>query len=905
MKKIITCLAALAVSLGMMKAADSFLYNHYSQNFSTVTAGDWGTVDSLGSVNSNYTYGFNVNGTNQNLELKVGSTSVARNTGRNVYKNWFSTPITSPDSLIVTFIYQNNGTLTSTGDYLYFCDANRKPIFGIGGDRSNAGAGNQYVPRLPLKFVSLKDSTKNFIIPAASSPALSTTTGAFQVTVIVNFISKTYSVTALKGTYTPLATPNFVAGTAAAFVRNGLPFLDLSASNISWLMHTMGTSASSGSLTTSMIFGYLDDINITQVKQYVGDANVSINSVDADGNVVKTHTVSAPIGQRYNAIASDLTSFDANGNYYVYDATNTSSLETTCTADGLASINIKFSKSVSHNGPLTWAAKTASANWNESEANFVTSLNESTPYQMGRSVIFNGADTTQTVQIASTMNLNDQDWTINGKKLIFKGAGAIATSGNLNLNLAATDSIQILNANALTGNVKLNGGYTQFIGGTFGSAKVLVQNDAEVYAIGATTLDRATDIAANKTLTVSMKGDQNGQGIAGSLTGEGNLKINLNNQRGAFACDMSQWGGKLVTIAPAKGLTSTQFVLISDASRDGMANRELYLDSLIQVAGNYTTDQIFPIGALSGTKKASLGAIAYLTNGSKKTAYVIGTLNKDTEFQGTIFDAQYKETSNHHISVEKVGTASLTLSGTALSYSGNTTVTSGKLILKGNLTSSADTVKIASGATLEVIGARALDANGTMQYTNGTIAGDIKVDGTLIVQTANLNTPNGLYMNANSTLIAKVESDSVPAAMTTWSYIDPVTTLKIAPVKSYNAGDVFRVFSAEAVGYVIGTFGTVVDADKWDVSKLYVDGTVKALAAGNGTSAVKTVETTKVGAYFTNGTLIVKGLQAGDTYKVFNTSGVQVDSRAQLQKGIYIVVVKTAKGNVTLKVANF
>ncbi len=904
MKKIITCLMALAVSVGMMKAADSFLYNHYSENFSAATAGDWGSVDSLGAVSTKCTNSFNVDGTNQNLVLKVGgSSSLGANTGKNVYKHWFQNPIISPDSITISFIYRNTGT-TSSAQYLYFCDTNRKPIFGIGCDRSkNSLKGTAWVPRLPLKFVSLKDSTKNFWIDATLAPELSTTDGGFKVTVTINFATKTYSFSALKGTYTALGNPNFVAGTAAPFVRNNMPFLDNSAGDLSWLMNTMGATSN---VSTGNVFGYLDDISITQIKPYVGDANVSVNSLDQEGNVVKTYSISAPIGQRYKAVASDLVSFDANGFYYLYDAANTSSLETTCTADGLAKINIKFTKAVSHNGPFTWAAQNDTANWNESEANFVTALNEPTAYQMGRSVIFNGADSTRLVQLTSIMDLKDQDWTINGKKLIFKGAGTVKTSGNFNLNLAASDSIQIQNANLLTGNAYIKGGTTTIANSSaFGSAMLNITSDASIVESGSIFLSNNATIADGATFSV-VTTNSNYQGYSGKLFGNGDLKFLVYGPRNLFGCNLNQWGGKKITMVAKAGLTSSQLIGInSDSTLIGLANRELALDSFVHVSGAATL-RTATIGALSGSKSAVLGALIDVANTSVSSYWKIGSLNTNTEFAGTINNSLYMYSSTaNRVFVEKVGTGSLTLSGTALAYTGNTNVTSGKLILKGNLNSQKDTVYVAADGTLEVIGARALDANNTMQYTNGTIAGDIYVNGTLAVQSANLNTPNGLYLNANSTFIAKVESDSVPAASTQYTYIDPVTTLKIAPVKSYNAGDVFRVFSAEAAPYIIGSFGTVADAEKWDVSKLYVDGTVKALAGGNGTSAVKAVEVAKVSAYFINGTLIVTGLQEGDTFKVVNTSGVLVDSTVKLPKGLYIVVVKTAKGNVKLKVANF
>ncbi len=908
MKKIITSLMALAVAIGMMKAADStFLYNHYSQNFSTVTGGDWGTVDSLGAVVTNYTNGFNVNGTNQNLELKIGSSSQGKNTGRNVYKNWFLEPITSPDSISISFIYKNAGTVSGTGNYLYFCDANRKPIFGIGGDRSkNAAGSNAWVPRLPLKFVSLKDSTKNFIIGSAQAPQISGTEGAFKVNVIINFAKKTYTITALKGTYTPTASPNFVAGTEAMFTRTAQPFLDSTAVNISWLMHTMGSSG--GTLSTTYIFAYLDDVAITQIKTYQGNANIAINAVDQEGNVVKTYAVSAPIGQRYSAIGSDLLSFDANGSYYVYDAANTTSLQTTCTADGLSKIDIKFIKSTSHVGPFVWAPAATPANWNETETNFVSVLNEPTAYQKGRSVIFNTNGSSQTVQIASVIDLIDQNWTVNGKKLIFSGIGAVKTSGDANLNLAPSDTIQILTANSLSGKVNITGGTTTMANGAFGSGKIFIEKDAAINMTGSSFIGNEIHIAEGATFSL-ITNNTNYQGLSSKLYGSGDIKLVAWGPRVLYGANMSSWTGKKVTIV-AKGANlagGANVALNSDSTLLTLSNTELVLDSLVKVsAGTGVLQRTATVGALSGAKTATLGALIDVANTAVSSYWRIGALNTNTEYAGTISNTMYIATSSaNKVYVEKIGTGTLTLSGKSLPYSGNTVVSEGKLIMKGNLTSTSDTVIIAPGAIMEVIGARERDTLGVMQYVRGTIAGDVKVNGTLVAQSAYFNTPTALTLNANSTLEAQVLNDSVPAASTLICQIDPTSTLKITPVNSYNAGDVFRVFSAEAVPFIIGSFGTITDAAKWDISQLYVAGTVKALEAGLG-MGVERVVTTKVRAYFLNGSLVVSGLAEGDTYRVVNTSGSLVNSHTRMANGIYIVVVRTAKGNtVSLKAINF
>ncbi|WP_243348798.1 autotransporter-associated beta strand repeat-containing protein [Parabacteroides sp. FAFU027] len=903
MKKMITFLMASAISVGMAMAQGTFLFNHYSQNFSTVAAGDWGTVDATGAAA--YPGGFNVNATNQNLELRGGNTSIAKNAGRTMYKQVVTTPITSPDSIAISFIYKNQGTVTSTGTYLYFCDSNKKPIFGVGGDRTSS----QWRPVMPLKFVTLGDSTKNFSIPTANVLVLSTTEGAFKIDVVLHFDTKTYTVNAVKGTYTPGATPDFVPGTAAAVVSSK-PFIDGTASDFSWLINTIGSSG--GTFSTSYIWGFLDDIAITQVKPYIGDANVNVNAVDADGNVVKTRQVSLPIGQSYTAAAEDFVSFDANGSYYVYDAANTTSLSTICAAGG-SSINLHFKKSPSYDGPLTWAAKSKTASWNETDANFVTSTNATTAYQNGRDVIFNGADTTQTVQIATVINMMDKNWTINNGRVVFTGVGSVKTTGNLNLNLASTDSIQIQNANLLSGNVYVKGGYTRLASGGFGSAKVFIQNNAIIALPGASNkLNNEVNIADGMTLSVAGT-NLNYQGIGGKVTGAGELKLIAYGPRNEFNADLSEWTGQKITMVAQSGMTSNQLMQVYGTGLTALATRELVIDSLVQVNGTSTSTTSGVIGALSGHKKAVLGALTNTISTVKSATYwKIGGLNNDTEFQGTINESQYQNASTlDSVHVEKVGTGTLTLSGN-LTYKGNTRVSAGTLIMKGKMTQSSDTLIIAEGAKAVIAGAKQLDELGVMQYVSGMSQGDAHVSGVLEVDVAAFNCPLQMLIQGTGKLVAKVTNATDAALKVNVLSAEPGATLEIAPKGSYNVGDKFAVFPSEdIVNYAttfVGNFS--IDESKWDISELFTDANADGVAGyvvakTAGTSAVKDIQATSIKAYFTEGMLQISGLQAGDTYKVFNTSGVQVSSSVKLPQGLYMVVVKTAKGNVKLKVANF
>ena len=95
----------------------------------------------------------------------------------------------------------------------------------------------------------------------------------------------------------------------------------------------------------------------------------------------------------------------------------------------------------------------------------------------------------------------------------------------------------------------------------------------------------------------------------------------------------------------------------------------------------------------------------------------IGNLNTSTAFAGTFNDG-----TNTKIAIDKVGTGTLTLSGS----SGNTAgvaVSSGTLLLTGAFTSTSNNMTLASGATLagtgSIAGSASIAAGGTLENGNG------------------------------------------------------------------------------------------------------------------------------------------------------------------------------------------
>lgn len=113
------------------------------------------------------------------------------------------------------------------------------------------------------------------------------------------------------------------------------------------------------------------------------------------------------------------------------------------------------------------------------------------------------------------------------------------------------------------------------------------------------------------------------------------------------------------------------------------------------------------LGALSGGSGSTLQASQQSVGTDLTDTYVVGDLNLDTTFSGSIVDGP-----NHALELSKVGSGSLTLSGNS-TYSGGTVISSGALVVDNATGTGSGPVVVEAGATLG---------------GSGTVAGDTTVD---------------------------------------------------------------------------------------------------------------------------------------------------------------------------------
>jgi autotransporter-associated beta strand protein len=291
--------------------------------------------------------------------------------------------------------------------------------------------------------------------------------------------------------------------------------------------------------------------------------------------------------------------------------------------------------------------------------------------------------------------------------------------------------------------------------------------------------------------------------LSGKLTGGGTLNVSVDYVRGLISGDWSAFTGQ-INVSPRSG---TGDFRINNAY--GYANAAIYLNSGVTLDNINASGQTTDIGELGGASGAFIGA----GNGaSTNPTWRIGAKNTTNTFAGYIGNSGVT-------SLIKVGTGTLTLSGTN-SYSGGTTVSSG-ILLVNNTNGSASgsgTVAVNSGGTLGGTGI----ISGAVTVQNGGALAPGNPLGTLTVS-------NNLTLAAGSTTFVQVQHSpltnnvvKISGTLTEGGTLN-VTNIGVANLTS---GDSFKLFNAGSysgsfAAYVLPPLGPNL---AWNTSTLKING---------------------------------------------------------------------------------
>jgi autotransporter-associated beta strand protein len=294
-----------------------------------------------------------------------------------------------------------------------------------------------------------------------------------------------------------------------------------------------------------------------------------------------------------------------------------------------------------------------------------------------------------------------------------------------------------------TGPITLNGGTLTLLG----------HSVSTLHVSGALPNDLIVPSGKTATLRAVMRGTYLNDiaGIRGNLTGSGTLNLIANFSSAAITGDWSAFSGKLNVTRPTTGANDPRFQLGTDA---GLPLATVNLDqiTLSHTAAPPPEGITIPIGSLTGTNNAST-IIAGAETGSAPVTWQIGSLNTSTTFAGN-----FTPYGNAPIGLSKVGTGTLTLTGT-----GN--VSAGITVENGTLSygdSSTDTltgtseITIDPNATLELNNGAKLSGGSCEIFTGGSLRGHGSLQAPL-VSSGILTPTNTLTLAGNANLTGEIE----------------------------------------------------------------------------------------------------------------------------------------------------
>lgn len=527
---------------------------------------------------------------------------------------------------------------------------------------------------------------------------------------------------------------NFVSSAAIDFARIGLVN---TRSNYSYLGVTGPTSVGNGG--TVNLNASIDNLYVYQMVKSLGQADVTVQYQDLEGNTIKTARVEPmqEVGVTYALLPSDVVSFADGGNYYAYDATSTGG-ETVSVVTGGSTIIVKFKKTAITAGDYVWKG-TFSEFWNEIDPNLSTDGTNQLGYQPGNNILFNDANAPiKEVTLNKSLNLGTGNITVdvpgyfikNAAGEILSGTGSIQVNATTKLGLSSKNKMTVyLNKDTLTvNNAELASKYVVKDGTTLYpnlSLGTLIEGTGGTFTLYPSTNSFTNAIKGMNTVnyTLKVKGTAASAGIKGMprmyCTLDSLTKLNVTTNAGnntVFATYINY---------------KNNYVNLGDSVL--MA----YSETPAPTGITYQN-----IGELSGGDSTKV-----VGPGVRRVTYRVGSLNTNATFAGIlkplIYDYIAVTPNRTDFDIEKVGKGTWTLSGNSPNFFGTVKVLDGTLKVDGLLCSGTGTYTFGTAATVvnnqiaevlvtDTATLAGVGSIGALQTTvNGTITGKLTLGGNL------------------------------------------------------------------------------------------------------------------------------------------------------------------------------
>jgi autotransporter-associated beta strand protein len=348
---------------------------------------------------------------------------------------------------------------------------------------------------------------------------------------------------------------------------------------------------------------------------------------------------------------------------------------------------------------------------------------------------------------------------------VVSGVGLLTKEGDGTLVLGG--------ANTFTTGVVNNGGTVQANNGTsFGTtASGLTNNNGTTLRVNTTT-SISNPVDWNGTVTVDLNNVGGNQALRGNWSGSG--VVNIINQdavaRRTFTMGGSGgWGNFTGTVN--FGTNTGDFRFNDGGGSPNTGNSQAIIDLGTGIGLRFFTRNR-PATVNIGELRGGAGTqIKQGTSSSGTANYNIGSLNTSSTFAGDIIDGG--TSSAGFVKINKVGTGTLTLTGSGNTYAGGTTVAAGTLQMgDGGTTGDLGSGPIVVDATLVInrsddfAMANTFSGSGLVRKTNInnlTLIGNSTASGTTVVDAGTLTVQSATYSTAISVASgATVDLSSAP-----------------------------------------------------------------------------------------------------------------------------------------------
>jgi hypothetical protein len=569
---------------------------------------------------------------------------------------------------------------------------------------------------------------------------------------------------------------------------------------------------------------YLDNLEVYVNEESLGHAAVTINYLDQNGDEVREPRVIADqeISTLFTVAVSDKTSFTDDTNYYAYNAYATEAESVVVAAEGSV-INLIFKKSPLVAGVYNWTGA-ASVYWDDLDDNFNVGGSDDISFQNGNGAAFAGASDNQEISITKDLTLGDGDLTVSGEGYSFTGAGKLSGTGTFKVNTSTSIGI----VNNLDGGVEVTAGTLTIKNSDAGKSFAVVPGvtldlnaslNKPVTGTGGALTILATGAYAH-TATITGVDELNY-----ILTQKGNIPLNAAiNQTSRFN---NVFTGQInVSVSPDLEADTVYF-----GTTVQHADSKIHLGEKVTLAFTETPANplsTVSIGELSGEATSGIGGA---TTAGRGVTYVIGGLNTDAEFAGTI-NAIPENTGpadgtthwgRHQLNITKEGTGTWKLTGSSPDFgtryndkvgveadekTGTFKVVAGTVELYGALGGRLAGIEVDSIGTLKGVGSNAfIGANDVIVNNGGTLAGTLTLANNLSLTDATVK----LYVTDTQGAYDKI---TVPGDLIILP-LKSVNTLKITVAKA-TAGDKIKLI--DTPNGLQGEFEQIIINDK-DISE--------------------------------------------------------------------------------------